>query len=350
MHTLRDLAALSGAEVSGDENCMIRGINVLRSAGEGEITFLASPAYRQFLPDTSAAAVILNKSDLSNCPTNALVADNPYLAYARISHLFVRSYPGTGIHARAIVDVEAIVDASATIGAGTVIAAGAEIGANVDIGPNCIIGRGVRIGADTRLLGNNTICDQVVMGERCLVHPGAVIGSDGFGLADDNGVWVRIAQLGTVRIGNDVDVGANTTIDRGAIGDTIIANGVKLDNMVQVSHNVEIGEHSALAGCSGIAGSGKVGAHCMLGGGAGVQGHLDIADGVIISAMTKVTRSLATPGAYTGGVPAMPHKVWQKNIARFKRLDVLAKKVKALQDQLNAMSDKFDQNNLGSKS
>ncbi len=320
-YTLGYLAEFSGAELIGDESAVVDGVDVLQSARVGKLTFLSSRDYVKYLPETKATVVILHRDHLAKCPTNALVCDNPYLAYARISHLFCKNIYPAGIHPTAVVDPSA------------------KIAHSVHVGPHCIVGANVEMGDECQLLGNNTICADVVMGDRCIVHPGAVVGSDGFGLANDDGVWVKIAQLGTVRIGNDVEIGANTTIDRGAIGDTIIEDGVKLDNMVQISHNVEIGAHSALAGCSGIAGSGKVGKRCILGGGAGVQGHLELGDDVVISGMTKVTRSLADSGAYTGGVPAMPHREWQKNVARFKRLDELTKKVKLMQAQIMEITD-----------
>ncbi|MGV6827309.1 MAG: UDP-3-O-(3-hydroxymyristoyl)glucosamine N-acyltransferase [bacterium] len=336
-HSLQYLAEISGAEIVGDADCLVESIDVIDSAGPGQLTFLANPRYRKYLSTTRAAAVILSPEVVEECPTNALVSQNPYLAYARITHIFEAHRQSWGQHASAVVDSTALVPETVELGPGVVIGANVKLGDHVTIGPNCVIEADVQIGEGSHLIANVTVCHGVTIGARCLVHPGAVIGSDGFGLANERGKWVKIAQLGSVRIGNDVEIGANTAVDRGAIRDTVIEDGVKIDNLVQIAHNVTVGEDSAIAGCAGIAGSSTLGKQCMLGGGAGVQGHLSIADGTIVSGMAKVTRNIKEGGSYTGGVPAMPHKDWQKNVARVKKLDELTRRVQQLEKQLRAI-------------
>jgi UDP-3-O-[3-hydroxymyristoyl] glucosamine N-acyltransferase len=334
-YTLAELAQSSGAQLRGDGDCVITGVESLNGADTGQISFFNNSKYRRYLADTRASAVILRPEDVDDCPCNALVTDNPYLAWARVTGCFVsRDHQCPGIHPSAVVDEQAEIDASASIAAGSVVGAGAVVGAGVRVGPNCVIGRNVTLGRGTRLVASVTVLDDVRLGENCLVHPGAVIGSDGFGLANDRGRWEKVAQLGSVSIGNDVEIGANTTIDRGAIHDTLIADGVKLDNQIQVAHNVEIGENTAIAACTGISGSTRIGSGCTLAGGVGVVGHIELADGVHVSGASVVSRSLKEPGVYTGGVLAMPHKTWQKNIARIKQLDDMARRLRKLEKML----------------
>ena len=233
---------------------------------------------------------------------------------------------------------DAKVDPTAHIGANAYIAAGAEVDAGAIIGPNCIVLDGSHVGADSRLVANVTIYHGVTLGKRVLVHAGSVIGSDGFGFANDSGHWVKIHQLGGVRIGDDVEIGANTSIDRGAIDDTVIEDGVILDNQIQVAHNVRIGAHTAIAGCVGIAGSAQIGEHCTIGGGVGIVGHLEIADGVTITAMSLVTSSITKPGIYSSGTPLESKAHWQRNFIRFKQLDEMARRIQALERQLQQLS------------
>ena len=334
-YTLAELAQCSGAQLRGDGDCVIHGVESLNGAGAGQISFFNNSKYRRYLADTRASAVILRPDDAADCPCNALVTDNPYLAWARVTRCFAAdNHQEPGVHPAAVVDARAQIDESASVAAGSVVGAGAVIGAEVRIGPNCVIGRNVVLGRGTRLVASVTLLDDVRLGEDCLVHPGAVIGSDGFGLANDQGRWEKVAQLGSVTIGNNVEIGANTTIDRGAIHDTVIADGVKLDNQIQVAHNVEIGENTAIAACTGISGSTRIGAGCTLAGGVGVVGHIELADGVHVSGASVVSRSLKEPGVYTGGVLAMPHKTWQKNIARIKQLDDMARRLRKLEKKL----------------
>ncbi|WP_456407871.1 UDP-3-O-(3-hydroxymyristoyl)glucosamine N-acyltransferase [Thiolapillus sp.] len=339
--TLAELAECSGAELQGDGNCLIHGVETLDHAGEGQISFFNNTKYRRFLRDTRASAVILRPADAKDCPSSLLLTDNPYLAWARVTRCFAPSpEKGSGVHAAAVVDADARIESGAVVAAGAVIGAGTVIEANAYVGPNCVIGRNVVLGEGSQLLASVVLMDGVRLGKDCLIHPGAVIGSDGFGLANDQGRWEKVAQLGSVVLGDDVEVGANTTIDRGAIHDTVIHDGVKLDNQIQVAHNVEIGNNTAIAACTGISGSTRIGSGCTLAGGVGVVGHIELADGVHVSGASVVSRSLREPGVYTGGVLAMPHKVWQKNIARIKQLDSMARRLKTLEKALEQLRGK----------
>lgn len=336
---LGELAARLGAELAGDGGCEITGLGTLEDGGAGDIAFLANPRYRRHLPETRVSAVLLREEDRSACRTGALVCKDPYLAYARVAALL---YPeptvAGGVHASAIVALGATVDPTAWIGPAAVIEEQARIGPRAFIGPGCIIGRGTVVGADCRLVARVTVCHDCVLGERCLVHPGAVIGSDGFGQANDGGRWVKVPQLGRVVIGDDVEVGANTTIDRGSLRDTVIGDGVRLDNLIQIAHNVEVGDHTAMAAFAGVSGSTRIGRHCTLAGASGLVGHISLADNVHVSGMTMVTHSLTEPGVYSGNVPAIPNREWRKNIARFNRLDEIARRVRALEAGLAAVS------------
>lgn len=339
-YTLGELANRLGIGFHGEAECEIDGVTTLTNARPGAITFLTNPRYRKYLSSTSAAAVILKPEDLEHCPVNALISDNPYLTYAHVSALFADDStmlppvaPSAVVHASARVGKEVRIGANAVIGEGVVLAD------EVTIGPGCVIGNNSRIGFGSVLNANVTVYHNCVIGERVSIHSGAVIGSDGFGFANDKGRWVKIHQLGRVVIGDDVEIGANTTIDRGAIEDTVIGNNVIIDNLVQVAHNVRIGDHSALAGCVGIAGSAQIGKHCAIGGGAGILGHLEIADGVTVTAMSLVTNSIKEPGIYSAGTPLEPKSHWQKNYVRFKQLDEMARRIKALEKQLQILTE-----------
>lgn len=341
---LAELAQRVGAQFHGDADCVIDGVDILPLAGKGKISFLSNRKYRKYLAQTQASAVILSADDLSHCRTNALVADNPYLTYARVVAVLYPEPPTVpGVDPTAVVDPSALIAPGARVGAHAVVEADAVIGERVVVGPNCVVGSGVRIGAESRLVASVTLCHGVQVGERCLFHPGAVIGSDGFGLAEHQGRWTKVPQIGGVRIGNEVEVGANTSIDRGAIRDTVIADGVKLDNQIQIAHNVEIGAHTAIAGCTGISGSTKIGAHCTLAGAVGVVGHIELADHVHISGMSMVSRSIREPGVYVGSIPAMPHEDWRKNFARLRQLDEMARRIKTLEKKLAELDNNTDQ-------
>ncbi len=334
--TLEDLARYVDGRVEGDGQCEITHVATLQAAGKGDISFLSNRSYRRFLRDTGAAAVILTEGDREFCQTNCLVVDNPYVAFARISALLNPAPTHTpGIHASAVIADDASISSTASIGAHVTIGSGARVGENVHIGPGCVIGDAVSVADESFIHSNVTLCRGVTLGKRCLVHPGAVIGSDGFGIANDNGVWVKVPQIGSVVVGDDVEIGANTTIDRGALDDTVIEDGVKLDNQIQVAHNVRIGAHTAIAGCVGIAGSAVIGKHCAIGGGAVVLGHLQITDHVQITAMSLVTRSIREPGVYSSGTPLQENDEWRKNFARFRRLDDMARRLNRLEKKIN---------------
>lgn len=334
-YRLGDIAKALGAELKGDPEAQITGLATLSAAGPGQISFLANPAYGKYLAETRASAVILSPAAAQDAPTNVLLLDNPYLGYARLSHWFDPApVPAAGVHASAVVDSSARIADSASIGPNAVIEADAEIGENVVIGAGSIIGARCRIGRDTVIKPRATLAHDVVVGQRCHILSGAVIGSDGFGFANEKGVWHRIAQLGSVVLGDDVEVGANTTIDRGALDDTVIGDGVKLDNLIQIAHNVHIGEHSAMAAMVGIAGSTRIGRHCVFGGASGVAGHLEIADQVHLTGMTLVTGDIREPGVYSSGTSADTNRQWRKNAVRFRQLDVLARRVKELEKKL----------------
>lgn len=335
VRTLGQLAEHLGAHVYGDADCKISGVATLQNARSGDISFLANPRYTKYLSATAASAVILTDEYRSACPTNALVVADPYLSYAQVATLLSPPLAARqGRHPSAVVDPGSFIDSSAWIGPHCVIEEGAEIDAQVMVGPGCVIGRNCRIGAGSRLVANVTICQGSRIGKRALLHPGVVIGSDGFGLANDGGSWVKVPQLGGVTIGDDVEIGANTTVDRGALDDTVIEDGVKLDNQIQVAHNVYIGAHTAIAGCTGIAGSARIGARCTIGGGVGIVGHTEIADDVHITGMSFVAHSIRQPGIYSSGTPLEPNRDWRRNYARFHHLDDMARRLRHLEDAI----------------
>lgn len=335
--TLSALAERVDGQLIGAADYPITGVGTLQNAGADAISFLANSKYRKFLKSTTAGAVIITSADVDAVTGNAIVVADPYVAYAQIAALL---YPPVtvaepGVHASAVVDPDAHIDPSAAIGPQCYIAAGVKIAANVQIGPGCIIERDVNIAENSVLVARVTLCRGVRIGQRAMIHPGVVIGADGFGIALDKGRWINVPQVGSVLIGNDVDIGANTTIDRGAIEDTIISDGVKLDNQIQIGHNVTIGEHTVIAGCAGIAGSTRIGSYCAIGGGTGMAGHIEICDGVQLTGMSMVTKSITEPGTYSSGIPVEPSREWHKNVIRYRQMDKLQARVKALETQLN---------------
>lgn len=334
MWTLRQIAEHVGGIVKGDDAFQVGSVATLQGAAANQISFLANTKYKKYLASTQAGAVIVNKQMLADVPNNAIVVDDPYVAYAKVASLLNpdKEYQA-GIHATAYVSPESQVHPSVSIGAQAVIEAGVELAENVRIGPGCILQSGVKVGADTRLTANVTLCDAVQIGERTLIHPGVIIGADGFGIANDQGKWIKVPQVGSVRIGDDVEIGANTTIDRGALEDTVIGNGVKLDNQIQIGHNVIIGENTVIAGCVGIAGSTKIGRNCAIGGGSLITGHIELTDGVQLTGGTAVSRSITQTGVYSSGLPAEPNQQWRRNIVRFRQLDKLAERIKQIEDQ-----------------
>ena len=331
-YKLADLAATIAAELRGDGNCVITHLAPLDQAQTGSISFLENPSYKKYLETTNASAVIVTAQHAVLAKCAALITPNPYLAYAKVSALFdlVPEVP-QGVHATALIGSESICGENVRIAAHCVIGKNVTIGKNVEINAHCVIADDVTIGDDSKLYPHVTVYHGVKIGQRTIIHGGAVIGADGFGMASDQGKWVKIHQLGTVIIGDDVEIGANTTIDRGALENTVIEDGVKIDNQVQIAHNVHIGAHTAIAGCVGIAGSAKIGKYCMIGGGAGINGHIELADRVIIAGMSGVGKTIDTPGVYASGIPAMPHRTWWRILARMSQLESLLQRVEALE-------------------
>ena len=332
--TLTQIAERLGGEVVGAAGEPLEGIASLEDAGPGQLTFLASAKFRARLAGTRASAVIVGPKDREATSLPRLVVANPYATYARAVALFHPPRPVVpGIHASAVVDPAARVAASAFVGPHAVVEAGAVVGERASVGAGAFVGEGASIGEDTVLHPRAVIYHGCVVGARCILHSGAVIGADGFGMAPDAGRWVKIPQVGRAVLGDDVEVGANTTIDRGALGDTVVEEGVKLDNQIQVAHNCRIGAHTVIAGCAGIAGSTTIGRHCLIGGGAGIIGHLTICDGVTVSGMTLVTKSITEPGTYTSGTPFMAHADWLRNAAHLRHLDRIAREARAASRQ-----------------
>lgn len=332
-YTAGELAERFGLSVRGDAAVRVRGVGTLARATEGQLAFLANPKYRTQLAGSRAAAVVMREDDAASCPGTALIAKDPYVAFARLAAVFEPrpERPG-GVHAMADVHPTATIAPDAHVGAFVSIGARSRVEAGATIGPGCVVGEDCIVGEDSELVARVTLVTRVRLGRRVLVHPGAVIGADGFGIAmpregEGAGHWLKVPQLGGVVIGDDCEIGANTTIDRGAIDDTVLGNDVRLDNQIQIAHNVVIGDHTAMAGCSAVAGSAKIGRYCLIGGGAGVLGHLEICDKVVITSMSLVTHSIRTPGEYSSGVPLMDNRSWRRNAARFKQLDRLARRV-----------------------
>ncbi|OAZ97237.1 UDP-3-O-(3-hydroxymyristoyl)glucosamine N-acyltransferase [Halomonas sp. G11] len=331
--TLADIARHLNVAFEGDGSQPIRGLATLKDAQADQVAFLANRAYLKDLAVTQAAAVLLHPEHGKSCPVPRLEIDNPYLGYATLSQLFdplpARDIPG--IHPSAVVAESASLGEGVSVQANAVIEEGVVLGDNVVIGAGSMVGADSIIGEGTRLHANVTVCHGVVIGKRVILQSGCVIGGDGFGFAHDGGQWHKIAQLGGVVLGDDVEVGSCSSIDRGALGNTVIGNDVKIDSQVQIAHNVTVGDHSALAGCVGIAGSTHVGRHCMLGGGVGLSGHLTICDGVQVTGMSLVTNSIHEPGVYSSGTGAMSNAQWRKNAVRFKQLDEIAKRLSRLE-------------------
>ncbi|MDN3233828.1 MULTISPECIES: UDP-3-O-(3-hydroxymyristoyl)glucosamine N-acyltransferase [Pseudomonas] len=338
-YTLRQLAERLGAELRGNPELLISGLATLQDAQPEQLSFLANAQYKKYLADTKAGAVILHPTEVEGFSGNCLVIANPYLAYAQLSHLFDRKpLPKAGIHPSALVAEDAFVDPTASVGAYAVIESGVSIGAGVVIGAHCFIGARSQIGENGWLAPRVTLYHDVRVGKRVVIQSGAVIGGEGFGFANHQGQWKKIAQLGGVSIGDDVEIGANTTIDRGALADTIISNGVKLDNQIMIAHNVQIGEHTAMAACVGISGSTKIGRHCTIAGGVGMVGHIEVCDNVFVTGMTMVTRSITEPGAYSSGTAMQPAAEWRKSAARIRHLDDMARRLQLLEKTVAAVT------------
>ncbi len=332
--TLKDLARRHDCALRGNPDVRVRRVASLARADSRCIAFFLQRAYLDDLRATSAGAVILSERHAGECPVAALVTPNPYAVYARVANDLHALLPlNPGVHPDATVWPDANVDPSCEVSAGARVAAGAVLERGVFVGPNVTVGDQARIGEGSHLLANAAICEGVRIGRRCIVHPSAVVGSDGFGQAPaGDGSWCKIPQTGAVRVGDDVEIGASTVIDRGALEDTVIGDGVRLDNLIQVGHNVHIGDHTAIAAGCMIAGSARIGRRCRIAGGVGVAGHLEICDDVVLLARTVVTRSVSKPGAYAGSMTPMEEvSSWRRNAARFRRLDELYRRVRRLE-------------------
>jgi UDP-3-O-[3-hydroxymyristoyl] glucosamine N-acyltransferase len=334
---LSEIVARLGGEVAGDGGTRVERVATLENAAAGAISFLANARYANQLQATRASAVILGPAarELTGLPR--IVCANPYAYFARVSALLNPAPPPPpGIDASAVVHAEAQIAQDAAVGALVTVGRGASVGAGSVIGPGCVIGENVQIGCNTRLHANVTIYAGCMVGDHVIMHSGVVIGADGFGIAWDEGRWVKVPQIGRVLIGNDVEIGANTTIDRGALDDTVIEEGVKLDNLIQIAHNVRIGAHTAIAACAGVAGSATIGRYCRIGGASGIAGHLTICDNVEISTHTLITKSIDKPGTYTGAYPFEANREWRRNAAQLRHLKELADRVRALENALAA--------------
>ena len=320
-----ELAQRFGLALRGPDRD-VAGVGTLADAAPHQLGFLANPRYRAQLAETQAGVVVLREDDANAFAGTALVARDPYAAFARISALFER-LPARkpGIHPSAAVDSSAVISPGAHIGPFTSIGARTTIGAGAVVGPGCVIGDDCELGEGCELQARVTLLTRVRLGKRVRILPGAVLGAAGFGLAMEHGRWLNVPQLGGVVVGDDCEIGANTTIDRGALGDTVLEEDVRLDNQIQVGHNVRIGAHTAMAGCSAVAGSARIGRYCLVGGGAGILGHLEVCDRVVITAMSLVTHSIREPGEYSSGTPLMDNRSWRKSAARFKQLDRMAR-------------------------
>lgn len=344
---IESLAGKAKAELIGDPDVLITRLSTLDAAGPNDLSFLSHPKYLGKLAQTVAACVIVGPAAREAAMRRGacIVVDEPYHYFALITQLWKQRHSPAvecQIHPSALIDPTATLASGVSVGAFACIAAGAVIGEGARISEHCVIGRQVVIGADTRLSARVTVADGCCIGERCIIHPGAVIGADGFGFAPHEGEWVKIEQLGAVHIGNDVEIGANTCIDRGALQDTVLEDGVKLDNLVQIGHNVRVGKHTAMAGCAGVAGSATIGSHCTVGGGAIILGHLSLADHVNVSAASIVTRSILKPGLYTGFFPIDDNAVWEKNAATLKQLHVLRERLKQAEKSILNLQDTFE--------
>lgn len=335
LYSLKYVAAQVGGVVDGDDAYEVSGLGTLENAGPAQLSLYTGSRYLAQLSATVAGAVLVRKEDRASVHGHAIVVSDPYAAYAQLTHLFDRNTSVVpGVDPTACISASAVIADDVQICAGAVIGEGSQIGPGCYIGANTVVGARCDIGADSRLAANVTLYNDVTLGERALIHSGAVIGADGFGFAPHEGKWFKIAQLGGVTVGDDVEIGACTTIDRGALDDTIIGDGVKLDNQIMVAHNVEIGEHSAIAACTGIAGSTKIGKHVRIAGGAGIAGHITIADNSYISGMAMVTGSVKKAGSYSSGTALEPTASWRRNVVRFRQLDKLASRVKELEEKI----------------
>lgn len=338
--TLADLATITGGTLYGDANVKVSAVAPMDRAKEGDVTFLSNTKYAKHLKLCQASVVMVKESERELCPSNVLVVADPYIAFAKVAQALDKTPKPAlvGIAPSAVVATDVQLGKNVAIGANAVIESGVVLGDNVVVGAGCFIGHNAQLGHNTKLWANVTVYHSVQIGDDCLIQSGTVIGSDGFGYANERGEWVKIPQMGTVRIGNRVEIGASTTIDRGALDDTVIEDNVIMDNQLQIAHNVHIGYGSALAGGTVIAGSTHIGKYCIIGGATVINGHITIADGVTITGMGMVMRSIEEKGIYSSGVPLQPNKEWRKTAARVHRIEEMNKRLKALEKQFEQIS------------
>lgn len=333
--TLEKLAELLQAQLNGDGAELISAVATLENATTGQLTFLSNSKYRRFLQETKASAVLVSAADAEYCPVNALIVADPYVAFAKVAQLLdTTPRAANGIAATAHIDPTAVIGADVAIGHHAVIAADAVIGDGCQIGAGSFVGEQAQLGANCKIWPNVTIYHRVQLGADCIVHSGAVLGADGFGFANQRGQWLKIPQVGTVLIGANTEIGASTTIDRGALEDTIIGKNCIIDNQVQIAHNVQIGDHTAIAGCTVVAGSTKIGRYCVIGGACAINGHMEICDGVHITGMSMIIKSITEKGVYSSGMPAASNLEWRKNSARYRQLDQMYQRLRDLEQQV----------------
>ncbi|MGB2080003.1 MAG: UDP-3-O-(3-hydroxymyristoyl)glucosamine N-acyltransferase [Vibrio sp.] len=334
--TLAEIAALTHGTLHGDGQVTVTSVSAMDKACEGQVTFLTNTKYRKHLPDCQASVVLIKEAELELCSTNAIVVEDPYVAFAYVAQaLDTTPAPAENIASTAVIAPDVQIGEGVSIGHHAVIESGVVLGDNVCIGAGCFIGQNAKLGANTRIWANVSIYHEVELGESCLVQANTVIGADGFGYANQKGEWIKIPQLGSVKIGNRVEIGSCTTIDRGAIEDTVIEDNVIIDNHLQIAHNVHIGYGSALAGCTTVAGSVTIGKYCIIGGASVLNGHITIADGVTITGMGMVMRSISEKGIYSSGIPLQTNKEWRKTATRVMKIDEMNKRLKALEKQIN---------------
>lgn len=339
--TLREIAGQIGAQLQGEPETTVVDIAPLHRATADQLSFLSSPKFASHLQSTAAVAVIIHPDQQSGFQGNVLLMEDPYLGYARAAALF---HPFVleqqGVHPTAVVDPAATIAESAWIGPQSVIMAGATVGESTYVGPGCVVEANVQVGSNSRLMANVSLMRDTVVGEACIIHPGAVLGSDGFGFANENGCWIKIPQLGRVVVGDRVEIGANTTIDRGALEDTVIGDGVKLDNLVHIAHNVQLGDHCAMAAMVGVAGSTTIGAGSTFGGQAGIVGHLEIAAGTHCTARTLVTQSIHKPGVYSSATTADLNAKWRRNSVQFKKLNESIQRLRRVEKKIQRLEER----------
>jgi UDP-3-O-[3-hydroxymyristoyl] glucosamine N-acyltransferase len=341
-YTLAELTQGLDVKIIGDPDCVISGVTTIQRSEKGRIAFLMNPLYKKHLAETKASAVILTESDAEDCPVNAVISRDPYFTYAKIAAYFeYKRIVNEGVHPTAVLGKACEIHPTASIGAYCVLGDFVKIGANVVLGAHCTIGEYTEIGDNTRLDASVILYHHVKLGNSVSIGAGSVLGSEGFGLAKHKGVWHKVPQLGRVIIEDDVEIGANCAIDRGAIDDTVIEKGARLDNLVQIGHNVRIGEYTALAGCVGVAGSAVIGKNCLIGGAAGIAGHITLADNVMVTGMSAITRTIREPGIYSSGVGGVvPNQEWRKTSARVHKLDNLVQRVKTLEFALQELIER----------